>query len=187
MALAEVNDKWVWIETNLYEFLICTVKRMLSKRNDYCGNYVLEWCKWLPLKCIVFVWRAEMEKNATGAACIDLNINVEVSNCPFCDYSDETVSHLFCSCMIASTIWLHISRWCKIALFVVSSVRDILELQNLMRLTGLVKNVFHGILIVGCWCLWRARNSLRFENKEVQVEEIIREIKSLGYFELALN
>ncbi|MFS7978580.1 hypothetical protein Hanom_Chr10g00917111 [Helianthus anomalus] len=46
------------------------------------------------------------------------------------------------------------------------------------------RDVFCGIVRVACWCIWRARNNLRFKNKQVKVADIISEIKSLGFLRI---
>ncbi|KAJ0883730.1 hypothetical protein HanPSC8_Chr10g0425061 [Helianthus annuus] len=56
-----------------------------------------------------------------------------------------------------------------------------MEVHNQVGLAGRARDVFCGIVRVACWCIWRARNNLRFENKQVKVADIISEIKSLGF------
>ena len=43
------------------------------------------------------------------------------------------------------------------------------------------KVVFQGIIFLSCWVIWRARNKLKFEGKTVKIEEVISEIKSIGF------
>ena len=50
-----------------------------------------------------------------------------------------------------------------------------------MGLRGKAKKVFQGIIFLSCWVIWRARNKLKFEGKNVKIEEIISEIKSIGF------
>ncbi|KAJ0754982.1 hypothetical protein HanPI659440_Chr09g0352861 [Helianthus annuus] len=38
-----------------------------------------------------------------------------------------------------------------------------------------------GIIRIGCWSLWRARNGLKFNYKLARIEEIVSEVKSVGY------
>ncbi|KAJ0586404.1 hypothetical protein HanIR_Chr04g0151551 [Helianthus annuus] len=42
------------------------------------------------------------------------------------------------------------------------------------------KTVFPVILIIGCWCSWKARNGLKFCNKQIKIEDIIYEVKLVG-------
>ncbi|KAJ0481583.1 hypothetical protein HanIR_Chr13g0644121 [Helianthus annuus] len=36
--------------------------------------------------------------------------------------------------------------------------------------------------MIVCWCLWRARNKARFSDSPIKIENIISEVKALGYF-----
>ncbi|XP_021980075.1 uncharacterized protein LOC110876206 [Helianthus annuus] len=122
-----------------------------------------------------------MGKIPTTAALRNWNINIDDVNRPFCNSNEETVGHIFTSCSAASIVWQHVSIWCKVTPFSASTVREILEIHDHVDLKGPAKDVLHGIIIIGCWSLWRARNGIKFENKQVRIEDIIREVKSVGY------
>ncbi|KAJ0908686.1 hypothetical protein HanRHA438_Chr07g0313201 [Helianthus annuus] len=38
-----------------------------------------------------------------------------------------------------------------------------------------------GIVIVACWCLWKARNRVVFSSGQANVDDIFNEIRSLGF------
>ncbi|MFS8028122.1 hypothetical protein Hanom_Chr16g01506751 [Helianthus anomalus] len=95
---------------------------------------------------------------------------------------DETVDHIFISCGFTSTIWALVSLWCKIPDIFAFSIKDLLELHEDIGITGRKKAVIQGIIRIGCWCIWKARNDYKFNNKEIKVEGIMRDIKTLGFF-----
>ncbi|KAL9996097.1 hypothetical protein Hdeb2414_s0741g00941721 [Helianthus debilis subsp. tardiflorus] len=82
---------------------------------------------------------------------------------------------------VATLLWQHISIWCKVPSIFTFTVRDLLELHNGVGLNGNARVAFQGIIIVGCWCIWRARNEVRFSNKSIRVEEVISNVKALGF------
>ncbi|MFS7898995.1 putative reverse transcriptase zinc-binding domain-containing protein [Helianthus anomalus] len=112
-------------------------------------------CKWIPRKCSVFIWRLGMNKLATMDALKKRNMDNGDGACVLCGDHEETVEHLFTACGVASTIWSVVSR---------------------------KKDVIQGIVRIGCWCIWKSRNDIKFNNKEVKIEGIVREIKSFGLF-----
>ncbi|KAJ0453876.1 hypothetical protein HanIR_Chr15g0734021 [Helianthus annuus] len=112
-----------------------------------------------------------------------MNRNIEIEDIvfPLCGSKEELSNHLFTSCMVASRVWHYISRWCKIALFIVHTVRELLDLYDHVGLQGVAKEIFHGIVLISCWSIRRARNGVKFSNSQVRVEDIINEIKSIGF------
>ncbi|MFS7964723.1 hypothetical protein Hanom_Chr08g00753691 [Helianthus anomalus] len=43
------------------------------------------------------------------------------------------------------------------------------------------KMVLHGIIIIACWRIWKARNETIFSGKEPKVVDMIADIKTLGF------
>ncbi|XP_022004462.1 uncharacterized protein LOC110902028 [Helianthus annuus] len=110
------------------------------------------------------------------------NIDKGDGTCVLCGDQDESVEHLFTACGVASTIWSVVSLWCKIPHILAFSVKDLLEAHEVGSLKGRKKDLIQGIVRIGCWCIWKARNEVKFNNKEVKIEGIVRELKSLGFF-----
>ncbi|XP_076955773.1 uncharacterized protein LOC143630728 [Bidens hawaiensis] len=137
---------------------------------------------WLGDKEGVFSVRAEMNRIPTRGALERINLRVEDNLCVFCEMGVETADHLFTGCAVEAIVWDHISRWCKIPHIFSFSVTNLLELHKTVKLGKKEKKVFHGLVIVACWIIWKARNEKVFEGKEVNIEDLIGDIKSLGFF-----
>ncbi|XP_022031399.1 uncharacterized protein LOC110932365 [Helianthus annuus] len=106
-------------------------------------------------------------------------------SCVLCAEGDETAEHLFTSYRVASTLWPIISLWCKISVILAFSVKDLLETHESIGLKGKKKEVIQGIIRIGCWSIWKARNEAKFNNKETKIEGIIREIMTVGFIWLS--
>ncbi|XP_035831977.1 uncharacterized protein LOC118481011 [Helianthus annuus] len=185
----EINDRgdtWERIGADSKEFSVGAVKRLLAKGNDHSSNFILEWCKWLPTKCNVFAWRAEMGRIPTTLALRNRNIYVEDVNCPFCNDREETIEHIFTACRTATIIWNFVSNWCRVPNCFVFSFRDLMEIHNHSGLNEREKTILNGIIIICCWSIWKARNEFRFANKPARVENIISEIKT-GFYGLEVE
>ena len=61
------------------------------------------------------------------------------------------------------------------------SVKDIVQAFEHYGISGEKKIVLQGIIIITSWRLWKARNEKIFSNKEVNVTDIISEVKALGF------
>ena len=180
-VLSDEMDSWSWIGVGNGSFSVSAVRNLMFVNLDFSNITAFEWCKWLPLKCNIFGWRAEMGRIPTASALRHRNIQVADVSCAFCGEAEETVDHLFTGCILSARIWQHLSSWCKVQNFFAFSFKDLLDFQNFVGLSGRAKEIFYGIIIIGCWCIWRARNLLKFQKKKAKVEEIIGEIKVLGF------
>ncbi|XP_021985967.1 uncharacterized protein LOC110882195 [Helianthus annuus] len=132
-------------------------------------------------KCNIFAWRSEINRIPTGVALRNRNIPIVDVSCPLCNSGDETVDHLFTACVVASTVWQFVSSWCIIPSIFAFSFKDLLEIHSLSGLSDQRKDVIQGIIIIRYWSIWKARNELKFAGKTARIENIVSEIKALGF------
>ena len=144
-------------------------------------RFDFSWSKWVPNKCNIFMWRALLDSIPTKVALIRRCIMVDNPLCGWCDGVQESTEHILTGCWFASGLWSGVASWCGIPTLYVFHVKDIVALQDYYGMVGNKKLVFHGILIIACWRLWKARNEKIFENKEVKIIEVIADIKIFGY------
>ncbi|KAJ0475806.1 putative reverse transcriptase zinc-binding domain-containing protein [Helianthus annuus] len=122
-----------------------------------------------------------MERNPTSVGLNNRNIQVESTLCPLCELGMETADHLFSSCAVAAMVWQSISNWCSPPFLVFFSIRDVVKWHNHNRLGAREKEVMQGIVIIACWRIWKARNDKVYNGKDCKIEEIIGDIKALGF------
>ncbi|XP_022031703.2 uncharacterized protein LOC110932755 [Helianthus annuus] len=129
-CLIERMDDWKWTPDHSGLFSVSSVKCVLEGVNNNISNYVVEWCKWVPIKCNVFVWRAELNRIPTADALRRRGIVVGDEACPLCKLEIESVEHLFTSCVTAVVLWQNISRWCRIPPIFAFLFKDLLEIHK---------------------------------------------------------
>uniref|UniRef100_A0A251UDF3 Putative RNA-directed DNA polymerase, eukaryota, Reverse transcriptase zinc-binding domain protein n=1 Tax=Helianthus annuus TaxID=4232 RepID=A0A251UDF3_HELAN len=182
LELKDVKDKWLWSGSADNQFSVGTVKAAIIRKIDSAVEWWPSKCKWIPWKCNVFIWRLGLNKLATMDALRKRNMAGDDCYCVLCGEVEETVDHLFISCGFSSTIWALISLWCKIPNIFAFSIKDLLDLHEDVGGSERKRAAIQGIIRIGCWCIWKARNDHKFNNKEIKVEGIIRDIKSFGFF-----
>ncbi|XP_076917527.1 uncharacterized protein LOC143577631 [Bidens hawaiensis] len=147
--MAPSESSWKRADRRLTDFTAVELVLDCSVEEEHTcnpnNNYIMKWSKWVPAKCNIHAWRAEMDRIPTRGALERRNISVSDNVC---------------------------------ALF---TVRDHLELHKSIKLGDIENEVFHGVIIIACWRIWKARNDKVFEGKEVKVEDIIGDIKVLGF------
>ena len=180
-VISDSRDRWVWVGSGDGVFSVGAVRKLMENDRDFSNINVFEWCKWIPIKCNIFGWRAEMGRIPTAIALRHRNIPIADVSCQFCGGAEETVDHLFTGCIVTNVLWQHIASWCKVQNWFAFSFKDLMEVHNFIGLSGKAKDIFHGIIIIGCWCIWKARNMLKFQRKNARLEDIIGEVKVLGF------
>ncbi|XP_022042127.1 uncharacterized protein LOC110944788 [Helianthus annuus] len=110
------GDSGVFSVNSAYELLVA--------KEVPPSSFSWEWCKWIPIKCNVFAWRATLERLPTKVELCKRNVQVEGLGCPMCEEGDEMAAHLFTACSFAMSIWTKISSWCKVPFLMAFSFKD---------------------------------------------------------------
>ncbi|KAJ0548291.1 putative RNA-directed DNA polymerase [Helianthus annuus] len=181
VRLVDKEDKWRWSPHKEGTYSVKSVKSLCYLDRPVSQNFVMKWSNWVPDKCNIHLWRAEMEKIPTKVALRKRNILQEDPICPLCLVAEETVDHLYSSCFVSSIVWNMVSTWCRIPAIFAFSIKDLLRLHKSLSVSSKKREAVHGIIIISCWCIWRARNRLIFSSNPVRIDRIISEIKALGF------
>ncbi|MFS7940291.1 putative reverse transcriptase zinc-binding domain-containing protein [Helianthus anomalus] len=186
--LLEINlvdnmDSWEWIGAENKVFSVGAVKNLLNKSGQQGGDQQTPFdeCKWILNKINIFMWRAAANKIATVEALRIRHIEVQEDSCAFCNDGIDSVAHIFSSCYAASVVWNQISSWCKVQNLFFFGFEDISMIHEFVGFSGAKKEAFKGIVRIAAWCLWKARNKARFEQKEIRIGEIVNKVKALGF------
>ncbi|MFS7932698.1 putative reverse transcriptase zinc-binding domain-containing protein [Helianthus anomalus] len=105
VSLDTGEDRWSWLGNGSKDFSVAAVKHLISSSRDYSSRYVMEWCKWVPKKCNIFAWRADMNRIPTCDVLGRRGMSVIDDLCSFCGEELETVSHIFSACPISMGVW----------------------------------------------------------------------------------
>ncbi|XP_076909897.1 uncharacterized protein LOC143567303 [Bidens hawaiensis] len=175
------NDSWRWLGDHSRVYSVKSVRKKLMEDRVGVGCNVVRWSRWAPIKCNIFAWRAVLNRLPTSEMLIKRNINVESTLCLLCGSGEDTIDHILSGCLVSSLVWQQISVWCRIPQIFAFSSKDIMEIHSSMDLGKREKEILHGIIIIGSWRIWKARNLKLFEEIEVKIEDIMRDIKALGF------
>ncbi|PWA80164.1 RNA-directed DNA polymerase, eukaryota [Artemisia annua] len=181
VELSDTKDGWIWVGAGDGVFSVGAVRRLINNDRDYSNVQVFEWCKWVPIKCNVFGWRAVLGRIPTAMALRHRNIPIPDVSCPFCGDTEETIDHLFTGCIVANGLWQYVTSWCKVQNWFAFSFKDLVDTHNFIGLSGKAKELFQGIILIGCWSIWRARNRIKFQKLKYRLVDIISEVKELGF------
>ncbi|XP_022019925.1 uncharacterized protein LOC110919987 [Helianthus annuus] len=139
-------------------------------------------CSWVPEKCNIFVWRSRLDRIPTRQALARRNIHIVSVDCVFCGETAESVDHLFTACEKSMRAWNRFCAWANIPHILAFSFGDLVDHYKSCPGNKDYKEVIKGLIVVACWCIWKARNAKFFSSMESSWGEIFREIRTLGFF-----
>ncbi|KAJ0621814.1 putative RNA-directed DNA polymerase [Helianthus annuus] len=111
VTFSAAKDRWKWIGNDSGSFSVGSIKTWMNKEYDNSGNFCMKWCKWVPSKCNILMWRAEFDRIPTKAALIKRGVSLESDACPMCNYGSESAEHLFTACEVSYRVWMNITNW----------------------------------------------------------------------------
>ncbi|XP_021975427.1 uncharacterized protein LOC110870555 [Helianthus annuus] len=74
------QDEWRWNGDTSGCFSVSAVRKWLGEERLQNQEDVFEWCKWIPNKCNIFMWRALMNHIPTKVALRRRNIHTDDTN-----------------------------------------------------------------------------------------------------------
>ncbi|MFS7956553.1 putative reverse transcriptase zinc-binding domain-containing protein [Helianthus anomalus] len=181
IALGANNDRWVWDSASGEDFSVFQVRTWLGSDRSVQLASAFEWCKWLPIKCNVFMWHMLMDRIPTKKALQRRCIDCGDLRCKFCNEQEDCIDHIVTACMLTCGVWNGVASWVNLPQFYFFSINDILQIYSSSGCSKAKKSALHGVLILTCWWIWKARNDLIFRDIRRNVVEIVSDIKALGF------
>ncbi|XP_021980621.1 uncharacterized protein LOC110876768 [Helianthus annuus] len=154
VSLMNRPDEWKWLPDNSGSFSVHSVKTLLDGAVDSNNRFVIDWCKWVPSKCNVFIWRAELNRIPTADSLRKRGI--------------QKVSR-----------WCGLA---PIYAFSFADLLNVHNHKSVRAEVKKVVHGIMFISIFSIWCLWLARNKVVFSNVDAKVDSIFNEVRSLSFF-----
>ncbi|KAL4572393.1 hypothetical protein LXL04_019167 [Taraxacum kok-saghyz] len=147
--MQEIQGCWRWSLEADGEFSVKSLRKALDDKYLVSDNMATSWCKTMPKKINIFVWRARRHRLATKLNLIKRNVPGVSPICPLCNVFDETEDHLFIKCSTAKVLMAKLQGWWS-DLPNLDNIRDLDELLN--RCHGRNDEVKYQVVI--CAFMW---------------------------------
>ncbi|KAM0036124.1 putative RNA-directed DNA polymerase [Helianthus debilis subsp. tardiflorus] len=181
VKMSTTEDKWMWSGEKNKNFSVKSVRKLLRNGDAYGNVFVLKWISWVPLKCLIMAWRAEMNRLPTKVELVKRGVYIPNTLCVWCDYHEETSMHVLADCIIAINVWERIGKWCGLEPIYAFEFKDLLQVYKKVSGGKMKRKIVHGVMIVTMWSLWKARNDSAFNGKKVAIGDVVSSVKSLSY------
>ncbi|GKB84663.1 RNA-directed DNA polymerase, eukaryota, reverse transcriptase zinc-binding domain protein [Tanacetum coccineum] len=105
------QDVWQWKFVDEESFTVRSVRNSLEVILLPFSSTATRWCKILPIKVNVFVWRAMLNRLPTRLNLDRRGIDMDSLLCPCCNSIVKDNNHVFYSCNVALELWNKIAVW----------------------------------------------------------------------------
>ncbi|KAE8687812.1 Beta-adaptin-like protein A [Hibiscus syriacus] len=144
----------------------------MALSNSQGGGF--SWKRWVwsgfaPPRVETFLWQITHKKLAVRIELKKRGVPMEDALCPLCKNNEETVQHLFFSCSVAGDIW---NRMLNIWDIYTALPNDPQVLLSSWSDLNRKSNIWKFIPGVVLWSIWKARNSVVFENSSLDITSL---------------
>ncbi|XP_071713517.1 uncharacterized protein [Rutidosis leptorrhynchoides] len=178
ISITSESDYWTWEGGT---FSVSKVRKLIDNHDLARFSIATKWCKQVPIKINIFVWRLKLSRLATKVNLSARGIVLEEAGCCLCDESFEDENHLFLHCATSQQIWSKISQWSNISLPSWSSLANLWAWIDGVPIPQNRRLITSIIIYATLWNIWRLRNSVIFDDKSFRKCHVIDSIVTTSF------
>ncbi|KAJ9535843.1 hypothetical protein OSB04_un001002 [Centaurea solstitialis] len=129
------------------------------------------WCRIVPKKVNIFMWRARIGRLPSREALNDKGIDLDSILCPRCGEEVENLDHALLNCNLVKDLWLRIGRWWNKNLEGIGSLQQLLHEDLTTLKTSKGKSRWVAVKWSVLYLLWHNRNKVVFKNSSPVMRE----------------
>ncbi|KAJ9564272.1 hypothetical protein OSB04_000238 [Centaurea solstitialis] len=164
-----VKDKKDWWEWSLEVGKGFSVKRyreafIESRGTVDVGSVETLWCKLVPKKVNIFMWRARIGRLPTRESLNGKGIDLHSTLCPRCGAEVESLDHALLNCTAVKEIWRYVGRWWNKNVVGMGSIQQFLQEDSMELSSSKGKSKWIAVKWSMLYLLWQNRNEVVFKN-----------------------
>ncbi|KAL6214491.1 hypothetical protein ACLB2K_013925 [Fragaria x ananassa] len=145
------------------------------EKSDWASSV---WCSFIPPRYSILAWRLFHLKLPTDDQLQRRGIPM-VSVCQLCSFSHiEDMPHLFVNCSFAQHIWQWLACCFGTSLPSYGSLNDLWSSVAGKSFSPQLKNIWLASCFFALMAIWKSRNKLRFDNKQLSLMRVFRSVKA---------
>lgn len=176
IALSEgqLDDlRWRWGSSGIYSAK--SAYQILASGGRVKWEFNHTWSFAIPKTVNIFIFLLLKDKLLTREVLIRRRFTPPDSSCPLCHSGlMETALHLFFQCQHSQRIWNKVAQLLNCNILVQgTSVQQIWRrCSRLLRHSAVLEKKWQCVFSSVCWCIWRQRNGMVFEEKKDPVDVV---------------
>jgi hypothetical protein len=187
----DVGDSWGWTLSGEDSFTVKSAYSMLATDLVYVDVFDVDeksvfdriWCSPAPSKVVMFSWqllhyRIPTRSNLAHRHCLPPDAS---QACVLCNGFIETVNHLFMHCHVSFSVWYAVLKWLGLVMVMPQNMFVLFDCfwgaaVGAQRRKGYIL-IWHAVV----WAIWKARNSVIFENGVMVAKDVVEEVKAISW------
>ncbi|GJU88366.1 RNA-directed DNA polymerase, eukaryota, reverse transcriptase zinc-binding domain protein [Tanacetum coccineum] len=145
-------------------------------------QFVTPWCKSIPKKVCVFIWRLYHGRFPVRTILDDIGIDLHTLLCPSCNDVVESLDHCFVLCPKVQLLWKRVFEWWALENIDVFSVQDVLNLTDINSFNGINRERWKAVIWSTLYIIWSNRNQLIFRRNGSMIGFHLR--SSVGFLRM---
>ncbi|XP_019242573.1 PREDICTED: uncharacterized protein LOC109222707 [Nicotiana attenuata] len=121
------------------------------------------------------MWLATNQRIATVDRLIKFGIQVQ-AECIFCGKAEETFEHLYFGCQNTRELWDRILKWLGHTRQIGDWSQELNWMNNIAKKKEYKAEMTVASFAMVMYCIWRERNSMRFNKGRYNIDEVCREV-----------
>ncbi|XP_071729183.1 uncharacterized protein [Rutidosis leptorrhynchoides] len=181
-SLSNNVDTWTWDGDSSCGNSVAAARRLIDLHSIAPFSCPTNWLSLYPSKVNIFIWRLRMNRLATKDNLERKGIDLPNYLCVWCNVQNESVHHVFVSCVISKQIWSYLGSWINFNLPSWNNLEELwIWMDNLSvheKKKIVVRSIFYSVL----WNIWRLRNSYVFNDPTFRISHVLDNIIVTSFF-----
>ncbi|XP_057803315.1 uncharacterized protein LOC131018618 [Salvia miltiorrhiza] len=135
------------------------------------------WERFIPMRRSMVVWRVLHNRLPTYDSLIRHGL-IKPNHCPFCFRNNESIDHIFWSCMLVRETWIEFLDWFNFGQSDhIPGIHNFLAIAWNLKHSSQVNSFWKAGIITFIWMIWVIRNDCVFENHTFSKFRLLRMVK----------
>ncbi|GJU24505.1 putative RNA-directed DNA polymerase, eukaryota, reverse transcriptase zinc-binding domain protein [Tanacetum coccineum] len=140
-------------------------------------QFVTPWCKSIPKKVCVFIWRLYHGRFPVRTILNDIGIDLHTLLCPSCNDVVESLDHCFVLCLKVQLLWKRVFEWWALENIDVFSIHDVLNITDINSFNGINRERWKAVIWSTLYIIWSNRNQLIFRRNGSMIPDLFKEVQ----------
>ncbi|GJV17568.1 RNA-directed DNA polymerase, eukaryota, reverse transcriptase zinc-binding domain protein [Tanacetum coccineum] len=174
-----VMDKCRWQISEDGKFSVKDLRDLIDEKTlgSTGRQFVTPWCKSIPKKICVFIWRLYHGRFPVHTILNDIGIDLHTLLCPSCNDVVEPLDHCLVLCPKVQLLWKRVFEWWALENIDVFSVQDVLNLTDINSFNGIDRERWKAVIWSTLYIIWINRNQLIFRRNGSMIPDLFKEVQ----------
>ncbi|KAL4563757.1 hypothetical protein LXL04_027802 [Taraxacum kok-saghyz] len=178
------GDRWWWNIGKDERFTVWETRRWIDERVLPVGVVASRWCRYVPRKVNICIWRIRLQRLPTRMALSGRGMEITSILCPSCGFVPESIDHLFARCDVANQLWVAVFRWLQVTPPLATEPDGMFKWVDECRVTAKSRMVIEAVVCTTYWIIWRYRNDVLHDNRKMRKDGLFEAVPAFdGHYE----